>query len=71
MPREQDKRTSTPHSTQLAPAQDMPEQAAPPRAAYQRPTLTALGSIAELTRGGNVSSNSDGFGAAGASGVLS
>lgn len=70
MRREQDKGTSTPHSNQPASTEAMTELAAPPRAAYLRPTLTVLGSIADLTRGGDVSSNADGFGAAGASGTL-
>jgi hypothetical protein len=49
----------------------MREEAARPRTGYERPTLTVLGSVGEFTRGGNVSANSDGFGTAGASGVLS
>ncbi len=70
MPREQDRSTSTPHATQLASTEDIREQAARPRAGYRRPTLTVLGSVEELTRGGNVSGNADGAGFAGGSGVL-
>ncbi len=70
MPREQDNRTSTLHTSQLASTEDMRDEAARPRVRYQRPTLTVLGSVGELTQGGNVGSNSDGFGTAGGSGVL-
>jgi hypothetical protein len=37
---------------------------------YEPPSLTVLGSLAELTRGGSVGAASDGFGTAGASGAL-
>jgi hypothetical protein len=37
---------------------------------YESPSLTVLGSLAELTRGGDVG-ESDAFGGAGASGYLS
>ncbi len=71
MRREQDRSTSTPHITGLASTDEMREEVARPRTGYERPTLTVLGSVGDVTRGGNVSENSDGFGAAGASGVLS
>ncbi len=48
------------------PAQDVPSCTG-----YERPRLTVLGSVSELTHGGNVSGNSDGFGFAGASGSIS
>lgn len=41
-----------------------------PAPAYEPPSLTVLGSLAELTRGGSVGAASDGFGTAGASGHL-
>jgi hypothetical protein len=37
---------------------------------YESPRLIVLGTLAQLTAGGNVSGQSDGFGAAGGSGVL-
>ncbi len=37
---------------------------------YEPPRLTTLGTVGELTRGGNVSSNHDAFGTAGGSGVI-
>ncbi len=41
------------------------------RAGYEPPRLVLLGSLHDLTRGGDVSGPSDGFGAAGAYGSLS
>lgn len=41
------------------------------RAGYEPPRLVVLGSLEELTRGGDVSGLSDGFGVAGATGQLS
>jgi hypothetical protein len=38
--------------------------------AYTPPRLTRLGTLTELTRGGNVSAQSDGIGFAGGSGVV-
>ena len=38
--------------------------------AYVSPRLVSLGTLAELTLGGDVGSNSDGFGNAGAAGSL-
>ncbi len=40
-----------------------------PSQSYQRPQLTRLGTLAELTHGGSVSAQSDGFGFAGGSGT--
>jgi hypothetical protein len=37
---------------------------------YEPPRLTVLGTLAELTAGGNVSSQADGVGFAGGSGTL-
>jgi hypothetical protein len=37
---------------------------------YQPPRLTALGTLADLTAGGTNPSEDDGFGGAGASGIL-
>ncbi len=37
---------------------------------YERPCLTVLGTVSELTQGGNVSGNSDGYGYSGGSGVI-
>ena len=55
-----------------------PRQEPPPATAeipagepYEPPRLTNLGSVVELTAGGNVGSQSDGFGTAGAYGFLS
>ena len=70
MPREHDTSTNTPRTTQLASTEGMPAPAAPARAEYKRPMLTLLGTVTELTRGGSVSANADGFGSAGGSGVL-
>ena len=39
--------------------------------AYEPPRLTPLGSVEQLTRGGNVGTEADGFGFAGASGTIS
>jgi hypothetical protein len=44
--------------------------ASAPACAYEPPRLLRLGSLADLTRGGDVSDADDGFGSAGASGVL-
>jgi hypothetical protein len=44
---------------------------AAPATGYRPPRLTVLGSVEELTRGGNVSSNADGYGTAGAFGHIS
>ena len=38
--------------------------------AYEPPRLRVLGTLSELTAGGNVSGQSDGFGTAGGSGVM-
>lgn len=50
---------------------DSPSFAATTRAAeYEPPAVTSLGSLAELTRGGDVEPNGDGAGFAGASGSI-
>jgi len=41
-----------------------------PEPGYTPPRLTKLGTLAELTHGGNVSNQSDGIGFAGGSGVI-
>lgn len=48
------------------------ESEAPPevRERYERPRITTLGTLTELTLGGNASEQADAFGAAGASGVI-
>jgi hypothetical protein len=48
-----------------------PEQDGPSCTGYERPRLTVLGTVSEVTQGGTVSGNSDGYGFAGASGVIS
>jgi hypothetical protein len=40
------------------------------RASYEAPRLTVLGSVAELTQGGNVSESGDGQGFSGGSGMI-
>ena len=47
-----------------------PDQDGPGCAGYERPCLTVLGTVSELTHGGNVSGNSDGYGYSGGSGVI-
>jgi hypothetical protein len=63
------------------PRHDQPEASAGPDLAftddaaaatgYRAPRLTVLGTVEQLTRGGNVSSNADGYGSAGAFGHIS
>ncbi len=56
-------------SNGLAPA-GPPEQNGQNDTRYERPCLTVLGTLSELTQGGNVSGNSDGYGYSGGSGVI-
>jgi hypothetical protein len=45
--------------------------ACPEDDAYEPPQLTVLGTVQELTRGGTAGTLSDGFGTAGAAGMIS
>ncbi len=56
-------------SNGLAPAGPR-EQTAQNDPGYERPCLTVLGTVSEVTQGGNVSGNSDGYGYSGGSGVI-
>ncbi len=47
-----------------------PQQDEPGLIGYERPCLTILGTVSEITQGGTVSGNSDGYGFSGASGVI-
>ncbi|MGO9957461.1 MAG: lasso RiPP family leader peptide-containing protein [Solirubrobacteraceae bacterium] len=57
-------------SPPLRPSWALPPAGPAPDAAYQPPALTVLGTLADLTRGGNVSTQSDGLGFAGGSGTI-
>ncbi len=57
-------------SPALRPSRALPPAGPPPDAAYQPPALNVLGTLADLTRGGNVSTQSDGLGFAGGSGTI-
>jgi hypothetical protein len=62
--------------TQVPSPSNGPAPAAPPEqngqndGGYERPRLTVLGTVSELTQGGTVSGNSDGYGYSGGSGVI-
>ena len=62
-------------NTDTQPLTETPQPATPtpsadPTVRYEAPRITTLGTLAQLTLGGNASGPSDAFGTAGASGVI-